>query len=299
MLKRGPCLRGQWSVALTNMQSLITITNQVVFLVQVHSQPVGGGSDRTKEPHTATVKSEFSAMTGEQMLVEYSAHNPPPAGFEAALDDLCWIPFGIQSQSVGPEGGKLCLEPSAGAMGGEEGETILLEVPPGAVSPAESVEVRSALMPDGPFTLPEGYQLGSMVVYLYYDGHRLTKPCTLSLPHWYGGEDQVRDGLSFAMAPHTLKEGERVYHFELLEGGKMLSSHCGELEIDGHSSQFVVVFREGAMSRYQATSLIRERGNETRCHVAVTYAFPLWRGVSVEDFCMVSLLHIRMIREPH
>ena len=82
------------------------------------------------------------------------------------------------------------------------------------------------------------------------------------------------------MAPHTLKEGERVYHFELLEGGKMLSSHCGELEIDGHSSQFAVVFREGAVSRYQAISLHKEEGNETQCHVAVTYAFPLWHGVS-------------------
>ena len=211
--------------------------------------------------------------------------SPPPLGAEAALVDLCWIPFGIQSQSVGPEGGKLSLAISAGAMGGGEGGTILLEVPPGAVSPAESVEVCSALIPDGPFTLPEGYQLGSMVVYLYYDGRRLTKPCTLSLPHWYGGEDQVRDGLSFAMAPHALKEGERVYHFELLEGGKMLSSHCGELEIDGHSSQFAVVFREGAVSRYQAISLNKQEGDETRCHVAVTYAFPLWHGVSA---CIVT-----------
>ena len=55
----------------------------------------------------------------------------------------------------------------------------------------------------------------------------------------------------------------------------MLSSHCGKLEIDGHSSQFVVMFREEAVSHYQATSLIRERGNEKRCHVTVTYAFPL------------------------
>ena len=205
------------------------------------------------------------------------------------MDELCWIPFGIQSQSVGPEGGKLCLEPSDGAIGEEVGRTILLKVPPGAVRPAESVEVRSALIPDGPFTLPEGYQLGSMVVYLCCDGHHLTKPIILSLPHWYGGEDQVRDGLSFAMAPHTLKEGESVYNFELLEGGKMLSSHCGELEIDGHSSQFAVVFKKEAVSRYQAMSVYKEEGDETRCHVAVTYAFPLWHGVSA---CIVTCTYL-------
>ena len=221
--------------------------------------------------------------------VHCSQSPPPPPVAEAALDDLCWIPFGIQSQSVGPEGGKLSLEPSDGAIGGEVGGTIVLIVPPGAVSPAESVEVRSALIPDGPFTLPEGYQLGSMVVYLCYDGQRLSKPFTLSLPHWYGGKDQVQDGLSFAMAPHTLKEGESGYHFELLEGGKMLSSHCGELEIDRHSSMFAVVFRKGAVPRYQAMSLHKQKGDETRCHVAVTFADPLWHGVSTHNIVTYSM----------
>ena len=213
----------------------------------------------------------------------HCSQSPPTPAAEAALDDLCWIPFGIQSQSVGSEGGKLCLEPLDGAIGGEAERTVFLKVPPGAVSPAEGVEVRSAVIPDGAFTLPEGYQLGSMVVYLCYDGRRLTKPFTLSLPHWYGGEDQVQDGLSFAMAPHTLKEGESVYNFELLEGGKMLSSHCGELEIDGHSTHFAVLFRKGALSRYQAIPLHKQEGDETRCHVAVTFADLLWRGVSTHN----------------
>ena len=205
---------------------------------------------------------------------------PPLLAAEAALNHNCWIPFGVQSQSVGLEGGKLCLEPSTGAMGGEEGETILLEVPPDAISPSESVEVRSAVTPDGPFTLPEGYQLGSMVVYTHYDSRHVTCPLKLHLPHWYGGEDHVQDGLSFAVATHTLKAGDHAYHFKLLEGGRRLNSHCGELEIDSHCSLFAEVFRKGAMSQYQAMCLERERENETRCDVAVTYAFPLWCDVS-------------------
>ena len=206
----------------------------------------------------------------------------PPAA-EAALDDLCWIPFGIQSQSVGPEGGKLSLEPSAGAIGRVKGGTILLEVPPGAVSPAESVEVHSALIPDGPFTLPEGYQLGSMVVYLCYDGCCFTKPCTLSLPHWYGGEDQVRDGLSFAMASHTLKEGERVYHFELLEGGRFAEQwRCGVLQISGHCTLFAAVFKVKASSLYYASLWTHQVGgaviadNVMESKVVITYADRVW-----------------------
>ena len=168
-------------------------------------------------------------------------------------------------------------------MGGREGGTILLEVPPGAVSPAESVEVHSALIPNGPFILPEGYQLGSMVVYLYYDGRRLTKPCTLSLPHWYGGEDQVRDGLSFAMAPHTLKEGERVYRFELLEGGRFGEQRqCGVLEISGHCTCFAVVFKVKASSLYYASLWTHQDGgaviadHEMHSKVVITYADLVW-----------------------
>ena len=218
---------------------------------------------------------------------------PSPLGAETSLVDLCWIPFGIQSQSVGPEGGKLSLEPSASAMGGGEGGTILLEVPPGAVSSAESVEVRSALIPDGPFTLPEGYQLGSMVVYLCYDGRRLTKPCTLSLTHWYGEEDQVQDGLFFAMAPHTLKEGERVYRFELLEGGRFAEQQqCGVLQISGHCTLFAAVFKVKASSLYYASLWTHQVGgaviadNEMHSKVVITYADLVWIEVSSSEQCV-------------
>ena len=233
--------------------------------------------------------------------VHYSPSPPPPLGAEAALVDLCWIPFGIQSQSVGPEGGKLSLEPSAGAMGGGEGGTILLEIPPGAISPAESVEVRSALIPDGPFTLPEGYQLGSMVVYLYYDGCRLTKPVTLSLPHWYGGEDQVRDGLSFAMASHTLKEGERVYHFELLEGGRFAEQQqCGVFEISGHCTLFAAVFKVKASSLYYASLWTHQVGgtaianNAMESKVVITYADRVWVEVGSSERCVVGVMYFDM-----
>ena len=199
---------------------------------------------------------------------------------EAALGDLCWIPFDFQSQSVRPGTRQLCLQQSTSAMVGEEKETILLQVPPGAVNPYECVEIRSAVIPDGPFMLPKGYQLGSMVVYIHYDGRQVTCPLKLQLPHWYGGEDHIRDGLAFAMAPHTLKEGECGYHFKLLQRGRRLSDHCGELKIDGHCSLFAEVFKEGAISRYQAIFLQRERGNETTCDVALTYASPLWCDVS-------------------
>ena len=203
----------------------------------------------------------------------------PPAA-ETALDDLCWLPLGVQSQSVGPEGGKLCLQPSVGE---EEGQTVLLEVPPGAVNPSESVEVRSAVITDGPFTLPEGYQLGSTVVYINCNGRLVSKPFKLLLPHWYGGEEHIKDGLSFAMAPHTLKEGECVYQFELVEGGMFEEQRqCGVLQLSGHCTVFAAVFKVKAISLYYASLWTHQvDGTDMRSKVVITYAHSVWIQVGL------------------
>ena len=66
-----------------------------------------------------------------------------------------------------------------------ERQTFLLEVPPGALNPSQSVGVYPAVIPDSPFTLPGGYQLGNMAAYINYDDQCVTKPLKLLLPHWY------------------------------------------------------------------------------------------------------------------
>ena len=164
-----------------------------------------------------------------------------------------------------------------------------MEVPPGAVSTSAKVKMHYAIIPSGPFTFPEGYQFGSPVVYIYYDSRRVTKPLALHLPHWYGGEDHARDGLSFAVAPHS-HTGRGVYHFQLLAGRKFpVSSHYGVIEIDGHCSLFTKVYKLGAPVNCQAICLEKEEGRETVCDIAVTYASPYWRKVR---FMQETLLHI-------
>ena len=198
---------------------------------------------------------------------------------EAALKRLCWIPFGIKTVSIEAKGGILCLEPSTEILHGTKEDTIFVEVPPDAVSTSADVKMRYAIIPSGPFTLPEGYQFGSPVVYIYYDGRRVTKPLTLHLPHWYGGEDHARDGLSFAVASHSLNRGS-VYDFQPLAGGKFPgSSHYGLLEIHGHCSLYADVFKLGATPMYLATFLVKKERGKTECNFAVTYASPLWAQV--------------------
>ena len=272
-------------VVLTTVLHTLACITVVSPTMQVISQPIGVRSDFSQEPYTASVKGECIVTTGGHsytwstcMHVRYSS----PSAAEAALKDLCWIPFGFQSQSIGQEREELCLQPS------EVGKTILLGVPPGALSPSECVEVRSAVIPDGPFTLPAGYQLGSMVVYVHYNGRHVTHPLLLRLPHWYGGEDHIKNGLSFAMASHTLKKGERVYHFELLEGGRFADEQqCGVLHINGHCTLFAVVFEVKATSLYYASLWTYQvagdeiSDNEMRKKVVITYADPVWIEVGI------------------
>ena len=185
------------------------------------------------------------------------------------------------------KGGIFCLQPTSGELGGNEEDTIFVEVLPDAVDTSADVEMRYAVIPNGPFTLPEGYQFGSMVVYIYYDGRHVTKPLRLHLPHWYGGRNHVQDGLCFAMAPHSLKEGMRGYHFEVIKGGNFLQHrHWGTLDINGHSSFFTEAFEKGASSRYLATQWERRFASETHTKIVITYYIDVWLKVCIK-ICIV------------
>ena len=171
-------------------------------------------------------------------------------------------------------------------MGQKGGDTILLEVPPGAISHSESVDVHSAVIPDGPFTLPDGYQLGSMVLYIHYDRRCVTHPISLHFPHWYGGDDYLRDGLSFAMASHTLQEGESVYHLELLDGGRFAEQRqCGVLQLSYHCALLAVVFKVEASSLYYASlwshNVDGGEISKTESKIVITYADPVWLEVGI------------------
>ena len=177
----------------------------------------------------------------------------------------------------------MCLEPPSDELHRTKEDTIFVEVPPDAVSRSADVKMHYAIIPSGPFKLPEGYQFGSPVVYICYDSRHVTKPIKLHLPHWYGGEDHTRDGLSFAVAPHSLK-GESVYHFNFLAGGELpVSSQYGAVEVHGHCSLYAEVFNLGATANCQAFCLEKEKEGETECwtecNIAVTYASFYWKTV--------------------
>ena len=110
---------------------------------------------------------------------------------------------GIKQLVIGPYGGKFTLGSGDAA----------LEFPPGAV--VKETSVRYAIILHGPFVLPAGSTLGSVVIYLNMDGAALLKPVLLYLSHWCAREEgDDEDTLKFATAPHSLPEGQQYYDFE-------------------------------------------------------------------------------------
>ena len=98
--------------------------------------------------------------------------------------------LGFKSLYVLPDGRVFPLV-SRGREKEEGGTVIQLRVPRGAVrAVGEGVmEVRYAVIADGPFRTPEGYSLCSMAVYIHYNPAQTTKPFRLTLPHWSGALD--------------------------------------------------------------------------------------------------------------
>ena len=200
----------------------------------------------------------------------YTAH-------ESVLEDVCWIPFGIESLLITPFGGVFPLVHKGGEEEGDEA-LIQLHVPEGAVK-AEGegmMEVRYAVIPDGPFKTQEGYSLCSPAVYIHYNPAQATKPFHLLLPHWSGAPDHP----TFVTSPHTLPEGEQYYPFCLLDGGEFGEGY-GIVEVDGHSTLFGEAYQLNDTSRYYASLWEREEGGILHSKVAITFESNDWMRVSV------------------
>ena len=89
------------------------------------------------------------------------------------------------------------------------------------------------------------------------------------------------------MAPHTLKEGERSYRFELLKGGQYAEQQSGVLQISGHCILFLAVFKVKPSSCYYVSLWMQQVDgaviacNEMHGKVVITYAAPVWIEVGV------------------
>ena len=212
---------------------------------------------------------------------------------ESTLERLCYIPFNIITINCAPqEGGVYNLVPPVLGVIEDSESHIQVEVskntPPLTHDP---FTLRRAVLIDGPFQLPEGYQLASHVAYLYSDPSQPVRPFILRLPHWYEEEEEEECGssdcLTFVMAPHTPShDGENLlYKFQLWKGGSFLLPGVGSLLVNNHSSLFAIAYKERIASKlkYHATHLEKEDEFGLNIDIAITFASTTWQKVCLLD----------------
>ena len=119
-------------------------------------------------------------------------------GHEAFISNSCFVVGGIQSLLVNSEAGIITLGP------GKEGSAKLL-IPSGAIPQGQQLQVKYAVLLDGPFSIPVGYNIVSPVLYIDYNTSLVKKPLQLHLNHWYAGEDRQKS-MTFLKAPHVADE---------------------------------------------------------------------------------------------
>ena len=125
---------------------------------------------------------------------------------EDDLEKFCYIATGFKQLLIGPDGGTYTLGSGDAS----------LEVPPGTVE--KETLVRYAIILHGPFVVPAGCKLASVIIYLNMDGATLRKPVVLYLSHWCSWkEGDGEESLKFLRASHTLEVGQHKYVFEELE----------------------------------------------------------------------------------
>jgi hypothetical protein len=214
-----------------------------------------------------------------------SQRSPVVFKHEAILEEKCWIPFGLQSYKVEPAGGKIFLVPGVD----DTQEAIWLEVPEGAVN-VPILKIRAAVIVNGPFTVPAGYKLASLVVYVYFDPRCVSKPLLLHLPTWNA---EKSSSPKIVLAPHSFDHRASDNEFQFAdetfqEGSAIL--------INGHSTQFGKVIRKGDSESYYLTAYRSERASKTEMYVLVTFESCTWLKIIDDEWMKDPKNHKRMSR---
>lgn len=163
-----------------------------------------------------------------------------------------------------------------------------LLAPKGVVRVETPVVMHYAVILEGPFEFPEGYQRVSSVLFLYNAEGDLQRAITIQLRHWAavnsGEIESGESGICFMKADHVLGNGDSHYQFRPLKGGKFQSScdiRNGSIQLKDHFCLVCIAMEKTAAAQPSTCSYailcqkpIQDGVQEFR--VCVTYGVPSW-----------------------
>ena len=203
------------------------------------------------------------------------------------LCDLCWVPFGILNEPFGWEGSTINIDTNSPMVKGENfvNQTII-EIPVNTVDQNAKAEIRYGIVADGPFKLPTGYKLGSMVVYLVSGGARLKKTLILHLAHWLSIASNTKKLVKCVWAPHSLQTVTKEYSFSFFnEESYRINQSAAEIQVDGVNCLYAIAYKAGVKTRYQYQVFDEETSEMPQhmkyVHIYLTYFCHTWKQVSL------------------
>ena len=196
---------------------------------------------------------------------------------------------GIQSVLVTSESGVVTLGP------GKEGAAKLL-IPSGAIPRGQELQVRYAVLLDGPFSIPEDCEVVSPVLYIDYDTSLVKMPLQLHLNHWYAGEDRQKN-MTFLKAPHVADEGGVFPFTKHIHGSFSDDEQFAVFELREDLCCVVVAVWNTGNSHYPANCRLHllkkvQTDGIISIRLYVTYAHSAWTEVCP----VISCSHCRVFR---
>ena len=201
-------------------------------------------------------------------------------GHEAQLLMKCWIPFGIQVLYVPKNGGIFSLEPSMPEYTNLENYTFRIEIPEDSITD-DSLEVRYGIIFDGPLLLPDGYQLASPVVYVYFDHSKVNGPVKMYIPHWIARDEHLLGdsvNVPIVVAPHVMSEGRLMYEFAPMDlRDTAVNVGYSAVRLTGHNSLIGQAMRRSrSVTSYYASFWEMTHGSQYTLRVVIVYGIPIW-----------------------
>ena len=200
-----------------------------------------------------------------------------PEGHEAFIAKSCFVVGGLQSLLVSSEAHIITFGP------GKEGSAKLL-IPNGAIPQGQELQVRYAYLLDGPFSIPENYNIVSPVLYIDYNTSHVKKPLELQLDHWYAGKDRQKN-MTFLKAPHIAHKGGVFPFTKYSQGSFSDKEQFAALNLEKDLCCVVVAVKNTGYLPYPANYRLHLLNKVQTCvrtsfRLYVTYDHSAWTEVS-------------------
>lgn len=218
--------------------------------------------------------------------MEQSHHRRTEHGSDMVTNSVsheCFILGKVRQLHVTSSGASIALHPYEREKQ-DDGCCAHLLAPEGIVCVGTSVVIDYAIILEGPFKFPEGYQRVSSVLFISCNATKdLQKALTVQMRHWATiSNDQFKGKcLCFMKADHMLGSGDSHHQFWPLEGGEFQrhrNTQSGCIQLKDHFCLVCIAIKDTTPSSTYYAILCQKpiQAGVQQFRICVTYGVSSW-----------------------